>query len=225
MNRLHLVVPLAVYLLNVSVAGAQSRATAGDDPPTAPSLTTGPAHAAHPADGSDPAGMLPSDSMHQADPRPTAGTDPEPTAARAVTDFITKASIDGMTEIQLGRLALSRSQNNGVLRFAKQMVADHDQADTALSSVATMKNVSVPKEIDATHQAIVQSLTAKQGRAFDAAYIEQMLSAHQHAITLYTAAAGLTDSEVAAFAYKELPTLKSHRQMAQSLKATTKNVG
>jgi putative membrane protein len=161
--------------------------------------------------------------MHQEDPRPTAGEDPDPAATRAAADFITKATIDGMTEIQLGRLALSRSQTDSVLKFAQQTIADSDQADAALGAVALMKNISVPKEIDASHQSIVQSLASKQGRAFDTAYINQMLVAHRRAISLYTAAAGQTDSEIAAFAYKALPTLKTHQRMAQSLKGAAKN--
>jgi putative membrane protein len=188
-------------------------------PPTAPSLTTSQEHAAHPdvQPGTPDTGHT--QTMQLTDPRPTAGTDPDPRAARAVSDFISKASIDGLTEIQLGRLVLSRSQNAGIQHFAKQMIADYEQSDSALNAVAMMKNVSVPKELDAPHQAVVQSLSAKQGHAFDAAYLDQMLTAQQRAITLYTAAAGQTDSEVAAFAYKALPTLQNHRQMAEALKS------
>ena len=44
----------------------------------------------------------------------TAGTDPDPASVRAVTDFVTRASIDGMTEVQMGRLALTNSRSDQV---------------------------------------------------------------------------------------------------------------
>jgi putative membrane protein len=214
--------PRLALAVTLMAGSAWSQTPDPSNPPTAPSITSGPSHTAHPAAGSADSAQG-NAAMHQQDARPTAGGDPDPAAATAAADFITKAAIDGMAEVQLGRLALSKSQSDGVLKFAQQMITDYDRANNALGAVATMKNISVPKEIDAPHQNIVQSLSSKQGRAFDTAYIDQMLIAHQRAISLFTAAAGQTDSEIAAFAYKALPTLKTHRQMARSLKGNSKN--
>jgi putative membrane protein len=149
----------------------------------------------------------------------SAGSDPDPASARAASDFVLKAGIDGMTEVQLGRLALSTSHNSQVRDLAQHIVTDHDQANAKLGEVALMKNISMPKEIDAPHAAVVQQLTAKQGQAFDTAYVNQTITAHAHAITLFTAAAGQSDSEIAAFAYRTLPSLKAHKQMAEALKS------
>ena len=211
--------PAGFAVLCMLAGSAWSQTPNPADPPAAPSLSSGPSHPAHPVD-SDAA--VTDSGMHQENPRPTGGTDPDPAATRAATDFVMKATIDNLTEMELGRLALTRSPSVGVRQFAQQMIADYDQANTKLGAVAAMKNISVPKEIDAAHQSVVQSLAAKQGRAFEAAYVDQMLAAHRRAIVLYTAAAGQTDSEIAAFAYKALPTLKTHRQMAQSLKGSAK---
>ena len=148
------------------------------------------------------------------------GTDPDPIAVRAAADFIMKASIDGMTEVQLAQLALSRSTNARVRNLAQHLVSDSTVQNDKLAEVALMKNVSVPRQIDAAHEAVFQQLKAKQGQAFDAAYVSQTIAAHDRAISLYMAASGQLDSEIAAYAYRTLPTLKSHKQMAEAIKGS-----
>jgi putative membrane protein len=150
-----------------------------------------------------------------------SGTDPDPAAAKAAADFVLKAGIDGMTEVQLARLALSKSGNAQVRELAGRIVSDQTSANDKLGAVAQMKNISMPKQIDAAHESVIRQLSAKQGPAFDSTYLSQTIAAHARAITLFTAASGQLDSEIAAFAYRTLPTLKTHKQMAESLKLAT----
>jgi putative membrane protein len=131
--------------------------------------------------------------------------------------FVKKAALDGMTEVELGKVALSKSQDPSVRKFAERMVKDHGKANMELAALAKSKGMDVPKSLDAEHQSIVQTLSAKSGAAFDSAYAEHMAMDHAKAVALFEGASGTTDGELSSFAKKTLPTLKEHKQMADGL--------
>jgi len=133
--------------------------------------------------------------------------------------FVTAAAQDGMTEVELGKLASTKSQSSGVKQFAERMVQDHGQANAELESLARSKKIQVPKKLDAEHQSVVDRLSSKSGEDFDAAYAQHMATDHAKAIALFEDATKLGDTEIAAFAQKTLPTLKEHKRMADRMTA------
>ena len=143
----------------------------------------------------------------------TAGAKPE--------TFVRTAAQDGMTEVALAKLALSKSSNDEVKQFAQKMEQDHTQADQQLGSIARTKGITVPTQLDAKHQAMVRSLGAQSGAAFDSAYATHMAKGHAKAVALFQAAAKSSDPDLAAFAQKTLPTIEVHKQLADSLEAST----
>jgi len=134
--------------------------------------------------------------------------------------FVKKAAMDGMTEVELGQLALSKSQDPKIRAFAQRMVTDHGKANKELATTAKSRNIQVPTKLDAEHQAMVQTLSAKSGADFDAAYAEHMNAAHAKAIALFEGGSNSSDKELSALAKKTLPTLKEHKEMAEGLPAT-----
>src|ERR1700716_742753 len=92
----------------------------------------------------------------------TAASDgtPDPKA------FIELAAQDGMTEVQLGELALRNSKNPHVRQFAQQMIDDHGKANIELVGIAQQKNVIAAKKLDAKHTAMVHDLSTKYGSDF-----------------------------------------------------------
>lgn len=131
--------------------------------------------------------------------------------------FVKKAALDGMTEVELGKVALTKSQDAKVRSFAERMVKDHGKAGEQLATLAKSKGLDAPTSLDAEHQSMVQTLSSKSGAAFDAAYGEHMNADHSKAIALFEGASKGSDAELAAFAKKTLPTLKEHKQLAQGL--------
>ncbi len=131
--------------------------------------------------------------------------------------FVKKAALDGMTEVELGKIALSKSQDAKVRSFAQQMVADHGKANMELAALAKGKGLDVPKTLDTEHQSMVQMLNAKSGAAFDAAYSEHMSADHAKAVALFEGASKGSDAELASFATKTLPTLQEHKKMAEGM--------
>jgi putative membrane protein len=145
-----------------------------------------------------------------------------PAEAGSATAFVQKAGQDGMTEVALAKLALSKSSDEGVRSFAQRMVKDHGAADAELSQLARRNGIDAPGKLDAEHQAMVQALSAKSGAGFDATYADDMAKDHAKAVALFEHMAQSGDGDFAAFAQKTLPTLREHKEMADRLQADTR---
>lgn len=218
-----------VTLAALLAAGTSTGAAAQTQSPTSPSAASSPhqrqatgaqASEAASADGSDPSSAS-TPHQHQAMKNSTAAdTDAAATAGATPATFVKTAAEDGMTEVALGKLALSRSSNNDVKQFAQKMVQDHGQADQQLASLAQSKGLTVPSTLDAKHAAMVKALGAKSGAAFDSSYAEHMAKGHTKAVALFQAASKSSDRDLAAFAQKTLPTLQEHKQLADNLRAS-----
>ena len=131
--------------------------------------------------------------------------------------FVKKAALDGMTEVEAGKVALSKSQDPAIREFAQRMVKDHGKANSELESLAATKGVTAPTQLDAEHKQMLDGLKAKSGKEFDRAYAEHMNMDHSKAIALFESAAGSSDPDFAQFAKKTLPTLKEHKALASKL--------
>lgn len=143
--------------------------------------------------------------------------------AETPATFVKKASMAGMTEVELGKLALEKSKDANVRGFAQRMVSDHGKANTELTAIAKRKNLEVSKSLDSEHQKKVQELSGKSGAEFDAAYAQHMTMDHDKAEALFTSASKGSDAELASFAQKTLPTIKEHQKLAKDLKAQTRS--
>lgn len=149
-----------------------------------------------------------------------AGDNVDPSQASLTSDtFVAKAAQAGMMEVELGNMALSKSQNAQVRLFAGRMVKDHGKANEDLKGLAQGKNVSVPDKLDIEHRGMVEMLRGKSGADFDAQYAQHMSKDHDKAIALFTGASRSTslDQDLAAFAKKTLPTLEEHKKLADDL--------
>ncbi|HTO75023.1 MAG TPA: DUF4142 domain-containing protein [Thermoanaerobaculia bacterium] len=133
-------------------------------------------------------------------------------------DFARKAAIGGMTEVELGRLAVERASNARVKEFGQRMVNDHTRADTELRVAAREQGIPLPAELDAEHKAAVNKLSRLSGSAFDQAYMRDMVMDHEEDVAEFARAAQSPgDSPVKSFAAKNLPTLQDHLKMARDV--------
>lgn len=126
-------------------------------------------------------------------------------------DFAMKAGMGGMTEVALGKLALAKTSNNDIKKFAQMMVDDHGKANDELKQIALKKNINLPASVDAKHQAKIESLGNLSGTGFDAAYVNLMVDGHEKTLTLMQdEAANGKDADLKAFASKTAPVVKMH---------------
>ena len=139
------------------------------------------------------------------------------------TDFMTKAALGGMAEIELGKLAATKAQNPEVKQFAQKMVTDHTKAADELKAMAGEKNFSMPVRLDAKHQAVLDKLNGLSGAEFDKAYVEAMVADHEETVaTFKSEAEGGKDADAKAWAGKTLPTLQMHLEMIKAIQAKMK---
>jgi putative membrane protein len=222
----------AALLAAASVAGAQTSSQSSTSPSAASSphqrqATNSGTDEATTTDGATANGANPSaaSSPHQHEALRNASradTDEAMTAGATPATFVEHAAQDGMTEVQLAKIALEKSNNDQVKQFAQKMEHDHTQANEQLASIAKSKGLTVPTKLDAKHEAMVKNLSAKSGKAFDAAYAQHMAKDHAKAVALFQAASKSSDPDIAAFAQKTLPTLEDHKQLADNLRSSTR---
>jgi len=131
--------------------------------------------------------------------------------------FVKKAALDGMTEVELGRIALLKSRDPKIRDFAERMLEDHGKTNEELGALAKRKGLSVPMALDPEHRSAIQALNARSGTAFDTAYSQHTAGDHSKAIALFQGAITGPDEDLAAFAKETLPTLEQHKEMAEAL--------
>ncbi len=116
-------------------------------------------------------------------------------------------------EISSSQLALQQSRNPAIRSFARQMVQDHTMTSQALGVPA-----GSAVALDARHASMLNQLAPLGGRAFDAAYAQMQVMAHQEAVGMFAAyAQSGVHPAMRAFAQQVLPSLQMHLTMAQRL--------
>lgn len=132
--------------------------------------------------------------------------------------FMMEAARGGMAEIELSRVATTKSQNAEVKKYANQMIQDHTNASAELKQLAGKKNVTLPTEMDAAHKALKDKLSGLSGVEFDKEYVNAMVADHEKTVNLFKAQAdGGTDADAKAFAAKTLPKLQGHLDMVKAM--------
>ncbi len=153
--------------------------------------------------------------------------------------FVRRAAISNMFEIQSSQLAESKSNNGDVKDFASQMIDDHQQAADDLQSAAG--DVKVPSDLDKRHARLLKHLKKLSGEHFDKRYAAIQLKAHRQAVSLFqkfaapngataqgngemannegdnTGTKGSDHQALVQFARQTLPTLREHLKMARTL--------
>ena len=134
-------------------------------------------------------------------------------------EFVTRASAAGLGEVELGKLALQKSEAADVRAFAQKMVEDHGKSGAELAALAKRKSLQVATQPNEAQRAALAQLRQKSGPQFDSAWTEQMTRDHDEAVLLFSAAGTLADEDkdLAEFARRTLPVLTEHQQLAAHL--------
>jgi putative membrane protein len=136
--------------------------------------------------------------------------------------FFMKASQGGMTEVEAGKLAQEKGASQDVKDFGAMMVKDHTQNNSDLMALAKAKGVDVSDKLDAHHQGMIDSLSAKSGADFDKAYIDAMVKGHTHMLKLMKGEESSSDADLKDFATKTADTVKMHLSKAEDIQKSLK---
>ena len=147
-------------------------------------------------------------------------------AALSSTDreFVQKAAMGGIAEVELGKLAKQTATNDQVKNFGEHMVQDHSKANEELKAIASTKGVQLPAELGEKHKAAMEKLQKLSGGDFDRAYMKQMVADHKQTVADFKKQVESgKDADLKSFAASTLPKLQEHLKMAQSLSEATKS--
>jgi putative membrane protein len=137
-------------------------------------------------------------------------------------EFVLDAAKGGLAEVELGKLASDRAQNDEVKKFAQRMVDDHTKANDQLKQIAESKSIKLPTDVEPKDKALMERLEKLNGPAFDRAYMNAMVNDHAKDVNEFKREANSgRDSEVKSFASSTLPTLEEHLQHAKQAKTQT----
>jgi putative membrane protein len=138
---------------------------------------------------------------------------------RADRSFMEKAARASMSEVQISRIAASRTSNPDVRRFAQRMIDDHEAASEQLAALASARGISLPAK-----DPHPEKWEKRDAKNFDRDYINQMVSDHEDVVKLFQKQARDGDDvETVMFARKHLPKMQEHLQHALDLKRTLEN--
>jgi putative membrane protein len=94
-------------------------------------------------------------------------------------EFVKKALEGNMAEVQMGQLALQKSNDDQVKQFAQRMVDDHGKMLEQMKPAAQQMGVKVPDGPSKGQMKNMDKMKALSGDAFDQAYIKDMVKDHK----------------------------------------------
>ena len=145
--------------------------------------------------------------------------DADPTVCTKDCNFIQAAAQGGMTEVKLGELASRTGQRDDVKQFGQRMVKDHGGINDDLKALAAQKGVTLPDNLDAEHQEMVDKMSALSGSDFDNAYIAGMIKDHKTDAKAFKAESSATkDTDVKGFVDKTIPVVNEHLKLITAMK-------
>lgn len=137
--------------------------------------------------------------------------------------YLAQAASSDQFEIQSAQLAQQASQNAAVQQFAGMLVTDHTQSTQMLMAAAQSARVAAPPPtILPPQQAMLDQLRAAgTGPAFDQAFQQVQIQAHQQALALHQNYAQSGDvPALRTTAAQIVPVVQRHLSMAQALQVT-----
>jgi putative membrane protein len=168
-------------------------------------IAAGPVHAAD-----NPAG------------KPAAQTANAPSAAD-VNGYVEKAATADMFEVQSSQMALEKTKDPSLRKFAEHMVNDHTKSSHKLQDTLKAANIAVtpPAKLDQAHQDQLAQLRSASGDQFDRQYRDMQLQGHQEALKLHSDYSKNGGNEaLKRFATETAPVVQQHLNEIQALNKT-----
>ncbi len=191
-----------LFLVGVAAAALSLAACSkGGDQTNAPSAVTNAENAATP------------------DANP-ASTDLSTTDVTKASNFVTLAASSDMFEVQSSKIALQRSTNPAVKKFAQMMIDAHTKTTATLKGlIAGQSNLSPPTALPSDLQGKLDTLGSVSPADFDKTYLDDQVDGHQSALNVMQRYAKDGDMEpIKKFAADTAPVVQQHLDKAKALR-------
>jgi putative membrane protein len=137
--------------------------------------------------------------------------------------FISTAAASDKFERQAGRLAETHAGSGRVKAFGARMVHDHTLTTRGLKRAIKTAGLPPPPPpvLSADQSMMISDLQSKHGHAFDVAYVQDQVMAHQQAVSAFQGyAMGGDNPVIRQAAQKTLPLIQHHLMMAQAIQSS-----
>ena len=132
--------------------------------------------------------------------------------------FLKKAAEINLAEVEMGKLAEQKGNNQAVKDFGKRMVDDHTKAQDQLEQIAKREGVILPTQPGAEANSLHQQLSGLSGAQFDQMYIQHMLSGHKGAIGIFeNEIEHGRSAAIKGYAEATLPVIQDHIRIAEDV--------
>jgi putative membrane protein len=144
----------------------------------------------------------------------------QPSATPAEQDFMIKAAQANLSEIDMARIVMQKSQNSDVRDFANMIQSDHSSALEDLTDLMRDKGMAPPNVLSPEAKADIEKMTALSGPEMDREFVNAMVADHQKAIEMFRDQINIAQSpDVVKYAEDLLPKLEMHLEKAQRLQS------
>lgn len=183
-----------------------------------------------PKTGSDTAGAAAGTNPIEGGSRPI---EPGTTAEGGLNDpgIASLVSILNASEIEGGKAAQSKARGAEVKAFAQQMVTDHQAMQAEMDHMTAAKGMT-PQTIplaDSVQRSMAMAMDSvgrQSGTAFDVAYIQSQIAAHQQALDLMNRAAAATkDLDIKNALLQAMSKTQAHLDKARLLAGSVGRAG
>ncbi len=135
-----------------------------------------------------------------------------------VMNFVEKASLSDMYEIESAKLALERSKVQAVKDYAQAMHDAHMASSRELMSLAAGALVTPPTQLDSHFSGQLDQLREASVEDFDDRYLDQQTEAHENTLSLMRDfASDGRDAGLQSFAQKMAPIIEAHLTRVKAL--------
>lgn len=130
-------------------------------------------------------------------------------------DFVKNAAAGDLYEIEAAKVALVRSRDERVGQIARNMIADHMTSAHHLQAALEMNETRgvepPPRTLDARRKTMLDHLAEAPSDAFDRAYLDQQVLAHEETISLMrNYCEGGDNAQLRSVALGTLPVVERH---------------
>lgn len=133
-------------------------------------------------------------------------------------DFIQKAAMTDLFEIETSKLALTKSQSASIKTYAQEMITAHTATSAALTPLAATLKIEPPLQLDNDHLEKIEDLKKASVKDFDQKYVDLQTDVHKSALDLLNdEAKNGNDALLKAFAANTAPKVQMHLDMVKKL--------
>jgi putative membrane protein len=142
------------------------------------------------------------------------------TIHNAVDDksFAKRATVNGMIDVEMGKLAAEKGSSSEVKQFGQKMADERAKSNDQLKEIASRESIAIPDALTAKQRSHIDKLSKLSGEEFDQAYLKDQVKSQGNDVREYQMEAeDGSDAGVKNFAAQTLPSLQENLKTAKDL--------